>query len=110
MILHDPLHAMQCRPPPPPQVRDVRPVERPPPVDRDCPLHTAGDRCLWHAGGTAGENGDAAHLAATAPVGQRVRPVLGDYRLVGKSLEGSRQWASVDQVGQLRLRRDADEE
>jgi hypothetical protein len=55
----DPLHAMQFRPPPPPQVRAVHPAQRPPSSDRDCPLDTAGDRCLWHAGGTAGEN-DAA--------------------------------------------------
>jgi hypothetical protein len=24
--------------------------------DRGCPLDTAGDRCLWHAGGTPGES------------------------------------------------------
>jgi hypothetical protein len=30
-------------------------------------------------------------LAATAPDGRRVRPVLGDHRLVGKSPKGSRQ-------------------
>jgi hypothetical protein len=27
--------------------------------DRDYPLYTAGARCLWHVGGTAGENDDA---------------------------------------------------
>jgi len=37
----------------------VRPAQRPFPSDREYPLHTAGDRCLWHAGGTAGENNDA---------------------------------------------------
>jgi hypothetical protein len=54
---------------------------------------------LWHAGGTGGENdvapppgGDGSQL------GERVRPVLGDHRLVGKSPEGSRQ-----RVGRLEL-------
>jgi hypothetical protein len=27
-----------------------------PSSDRDCPWDTVGDRCLWHAGGTAGEH------------------------------------------------------
>jgi hypothetical protein len=36
-----------------------------PSSDRDCPLGTAGDRCLWHAGGTAGEHDDHSHLAAS---------------------------------------------
>jgi hypothetical protein len=36
------------------------------PSDRDYPLHTARDRCLWHAGGTAGENDDGSNVAATA--------------------------------------------
>jgi hypothetical protein len=48
------------------QVREGWPADRPCRSDRECPLHTAGDRCLWHAGGTAGENDDASHLAATA--------------------------------------------
>ena len=39
------------------------------------------------------------HLAVTAPAHSWVRPVLGDHRLVGKSLEGSRQ-----RVGRLELR------
>jgi hypothetical protein len=51
----------------PPQVRDRRPAQRPPSSDRDCPLDTAGDRCLWHAGGTAGENNAAPHLARRLP-------------------------------------------
>jgi hypothetical protein len=50
---------MQFRAPPPPQVSRVRPAQSPSPSDRDCPLHTAGDRCLWHVGGTAGEHEDA---------------------------------------------------
>jgi transposase len=37
---------MQFRPPLPLEVRGVRPVQRPPRSDRDCPLDTARDRCL----------------------------------------------------------------
>jgi hypothetical protein len=58
---------MQFRPPLEPQVRDPRAVQRPPRSDRDCPLDTAGDRCLWHVGGTAGENDDCSHATVTAP-------------------------------------------
>ena len=44
---------MQVWPPPPhPRSEAVRPAHRPPPCDRECPLVTAGDRCLWHVGGT----------------------------------------------------------
>jgi hypothetical protein len=52
----DPLHAMQFRPPPPPQVRGARPAHRPPRSNRDCPLDTARARSLRHAGGTTGES------------------------------------------------------
>jgi hypothetical protein len=82
---------MQFRPPPPPQVRDVRPVERPPPVDRECPLRTAGHRCLWHVGGTADEKEDAPTWRRRLPGRLEVRPVLVIRRLVGKSSQGSRQ-------------------
>jgi hypothetical protein len=51
----------------PRQVRDAPPAQRPPRSDRDCPLDTAGDRCLWHVAGTAGENDDRSHVPATAP-------------------------------------------
>lgn len=55
-------------------------------------LDTAGVRCLWHAGGTAGGNCDAPHLAATAPsLARRVRAVLAYQSIVGKSPEGLRQ-------------------
>jgi hypothetical protein len=56
---YDLLHAMQFRVALLSQVTGRRAVQRPFPSDRDCPLHTAGDRCLWHVGGTAGENDDA---------------------------------------------------
>jgi hypothetical protein len=58
MTTPDLLHAMQCCAVLAVQVRDRRPAQRPPSSDRDCPLDTASDRCLWHAGGTAGENDD----------------------------------------------------
>ena len=38
------------------QVRDRCPAQRSSRRDRDCPLNTARGRCLWQAGGTAGEN------------------------------------------------------
>jgi hypothetical protein len=34
------------------------PAQWPASSDRDCPLDTAGDRYLWHVGGTADENDD----------------------------------------------------
>ena len=37
---------------PHPRSEAVRPAHRPPPCDRECPLVTAGDRCLLHVGGT----------------------------------------------------------
>src|SRR5215207_5641020 len=66
---------MQFRPPPPPQVRARA---RSPTVfssDRGCPLDTAGVRCLWHVGGTAGENDDAGTWRQQLQLGQWVRPV-----------------------------------
>jgi hypothetical protein len=50
------LHAMQFRAAQVAQVSRVWPAQSPSPIDRDCPLDTAGDRCLWHVAGTAGEN------------------------------------------------------
>jgi hypothetical protein len=82
LIRHDPLHAMRFRPPAPPQVRDRRLAQRPTWSDRECPLDTAGDRCVWHVGGTAGENDDDARAAGrSAPAGRstlQVRARLGD--------------------------------
>jgi hypothetical protein len=62
----DPLHAMQFRAALSTQVECLRPAERPSMSDRGRPLDTAGVRCLWHAGGTAGENGNAPRLAVMA--------------------------------------------
>ena len=75
---------MQFRPPLPLQARREWLAQRPSQSDRGCPLDTAGDRCLWHAGGTTGENDDAGTWRQQFPLGQWVRPVSGDYRLVGK--------------------------
>jgi hypothetical protein len=74
-----------------PQVRGGCPPHWPPPFDRECPPDTARDRYLWHAGGTADENDDARASRYGSQLGWRVRPVLGDHRLVGKRPKGSRQ-------------------
>jgi hypothetical protein len=81
------------------QVSGQCPAQRPHGVDRDCPLQTDGDRCLWHVGGTTGENkrcfapgGDDFRL------GRRVRTVLGNEHLVGKSPEGSRRLGDETQT------------
>jgi hypothetical protein len=81
----DPLHAMQFRAPPPPQVRDRRPAQRPDSSDRDCPLVTAayGTRVARPASRTRPPPGGDG-----SQIGQRVRPVLGEPPLVGKSPEG----------------------
>jgi hypothetical protein len=72
----DPLHAMQFRPAQVVQVSGMWPASRPSPIDRECPLHAAGDRCLWHVGGTAGENDDARSRRQRLQLAWRVRPVL----------------------------------
>jgi hypothetical protein len=87
----DPLHPMQFLASQVVQVRGARPAHRPPRSDRDCPWDTAGDRCLWHAGGTAGED-DLAHRGASSlHLDCRVRPVLSNHRIVGKPLQTARQ-------------------
>jgi hypothetical protein len=92
---HDHLHAMQFRAPPP-QIRDRRPAQPPASSDRDCPLDTAVVCCLWHVGGTTGENDGARTWPLWLQLYCWVRPVLGDHRLVGKSprARGSRRTAS----------------
>jgi hypothetical protein len=60
-------------------------------VVRGCLLGTGQDCCEWHASGTAGEDDDRSHVAATAPNSAGGEAVLGDHRLVGKSPKGSRQ-------------------
>src|SRR5829696_1591984 len=82
---------MQFRAPPPPQVRAARPAKRPSSSDRDCPLVTAGDRCLWHAGGTTGEDDVARRGSHGLQLQRRGRSVQGDTSLVGKCPEGARQ-------------------
>src|SRR5215216_363040 len=75
----DPLHAMQFRTVPMVQVSAACVAQRPPRSDRDLPLHTASDRSLWHAGGTAGENNDGPTWRRRLPSRPGVRPILGDH-------------------------------
>jgi hypothetical protein len=88
----DPLYAMQFRAASLPQVRGGRPAQPPSRSDRDCPPDTARACCLWHAGGTAGENASLARAGNGSQLVGRIRPVprVTD-RLVGKSPKGSRQ-------------------
>ena len=92
------------------QVSRMCPPSGPSRNDRDCPLDTARARCLWHAGGTAGENdGAPAPGGDGSQLDRMVRTVLGDSRLVGKSPEGSRQpgvetGAPAASTQELRLR------
>jgi len=60
-------------------------------VVRGWPLGTVTDRCEWHACGTASEDDPRTAWRRWLRLDQRVRPALGDYRLAGKSPEGSRQ-------------------
>jgi hypothetical protein len=53
-------------------------------VVRGCPLGTVQDRCEWQACGTASEDDPCTAWRRWLRLDQRVRPVLGDYRLVGK--------------------------
>jgi hypothetical protein len=60
-------------------------------IVRGCPLGTVRDRCEWQVGGTAGEHDDARTGSDGCQLDRRVRPVLGDHCLVGKTPEGSRR-------------------
>jgi hypothetical protein len=60
-------------------------------VVRGCPLRTVQDRCEWHACGTANEDDPRTPWRRWLRLDRRVRPVVGDHRLVGKSPEDSRQ-------------------
>jgi hypothetical protein len=60
-------------------------------VVRGCPLGTVQDRCEWHASGTASEGDPCTPWRRWLCLDWRVRPVVDDHRLVGKSPEGSRQ-------------------
>src|SRR5512133_1436733 len=71
-------------------------AQRPSRSDRGCPLDTAGDRCLWHVGGTAGENDVAAPVGEGSPPAGRVRLIPGDDGLVGKPRSGA---AASDRPG-----------
>ena len=58
-LASDLLHAMHFLGLTDAQVRSDHPARRLSRIDRGSPVDTAGDRCLWHAGGTA-EEGDLA--------------------------------------------------
>jgi hypothetical protein len=60
-------------------------------IVRGCPLGTVQDRCEWHAYGTASEDDPRTPWRRWLRFDRRVRPVLGEPLLVGKSPEGSRQ-------------------
>jgi hypothetical protein len=61
-----------------PRSQAVRPAHRPSPSDRGCPLDTVGDRCLWHAGGTAGQNDAFPAGGDGSQFDRRARSVFGD--------------------------------
>jgi hypothetical protein len=98
ILAGDLLHAMQFRPPPPPQVRDVRPAHRPLEMtvtDRWIPLLPApyGMRVARPARTTTlPPGGDSSQLT------RRVRPVFGDHRLVARTRR-----ARGGRVGRLEL-------
>jgi hypothetical protein len=52
---------------------------------------TGQDCYEWQASGTVGQIETLARRGDGSQLAQRVRLVLGDHRLVGKSPEGSRQ-------------------
>ena len=55
---------------------------------RGCPLGTVPDRCEWHACGTASEDDPRTPWRRWLRLDRRMRPVLGNHRLVGKSPKG----------------------
>jgi hypothetical protein len=72
----------------PTEVRAARPAQPPSWSDHGCPLDTARARCLWHVGGTAGEDAVARTWRRRLPAGlERVRLVPGDHCIVDKSRE-----------------------
>jgi hypothetical protein len=68
----------------PPQVTGERPALQRSWSDPECPLDTVGDRCLWHVGGTAGENNKAPHWRRGLQLDSWVRRARDDECLVGK--------------------------
>jgi hypothetical protein len=63
------------------------------------PLDTASARCLWHVSGTPGENDAACTWRRRLQRDRRVRPVLGEPLLVGKSPEGLRPVEASSRTG-----------
>jgi hypothetical protein len=87
----DPLLPKPDRAGPSPAEAGSRPGRDSSGVVRGCPFGTGGDRCEWHACGTAGEDDPPTPWRRWLRLDWRVRAVLGDRRLVGKSPKGSRQ-------------------
>jgi hypothetical protein len=76
---------MQFRFVPLPQVRSRYSAQPSCGSDRGCPLNTARNRCLWHAGGTPTRT-TMLVLAATAPSSPRsVRPIPGDHCMLARA-------------------------
>jgi hypothetical protein len=69
---------------PHPRSETAAPVHWPPRSDRGCPLDTARDRCLWHVGGTTGENHDARIWRQRLPA-RPTSPAPDNHCIVGKS-------------------------
>jgi hypothetical protein len=61
------------------QVSGMWPASRPPRSDREYPLHTARDRCLWHVGSTPARI-TISRLTATAPARPEGEARPGDHR------------------------------
>jgi hypothetical protein len=78
----DPLHVSSVGLLPHPRSASRSLAQRPPPSDRECPLDTAGDRCLWHAGGTPGETTMAAPADAPTLIIARGRSLATAASLV----------------------------
>src|SRR4029453_9029566 len=73
-------------------------------VIRGCPLVPGGDRCEWHASGTAAEDDPGIQLRGWLHSDRRLRTVFGDHCLVGKSsrARGSRMGETRTCVGKAR--------
>jgi hypothetical protein len=95
---------MQFRPAPLPLAGGGRSAQRPSWSDRGCPLDTAGDRCLWHAGGTRPVSTMwLAPVGEGSPLAGRVRLTAGDDGLVGKPRSGAAATGRPDHGQSSRL-------
>jgi hypothetical protein len=58
-------------------------------VVRGCPAVTVQDCCEWHGSGTDAEDDPGIQLRRRHYLDRRVRPILGNHRLVGKPRRGA---------------------